>query len=289
MAAMELSALTWNLFHGRDHPPDPSLRSWRSRLLWLTETNATHAQVNRDLFAEFAGVLAGTEWDVALLQECPPRWAAPLAEATGATAHRVLTSRNSLAPLRALLASLNPDLIAANEGGSNLTLVRGEIGDRRELELSPGPWPERRAMAFTRAVPSRCASEVCVANLHASAGAGRRALAEREVATAAERARSWAGHAPLIFGGDLNLRPRDSALFGELAERHGLTPPTGDDSLDHLLVAGLDVRTTPAPWPPERREVPAGGGRVLRLSDHAPVQATFVAATERRAPGASQK
>ena len=77
--AMELSALTWNLFHGRDHPPDPALFTWRSRLLRTTERDATHAQVNRDLLAEFAAVLAAAEWDVALLQECPPRWGAPLA------------------------------------------------------------------------------------------------------------------------------------------------------------------------------------------------------------------
>ena len=56
---MELRALTWNLFHGRDFPPDPSLFSARSRLLRITERNATHAQVNRDLFAEFASTLAG--------------------------------------------------------------------------------------------------------------------------------------------------------------------------------------------------------------------------------------
>ena len=47
-------------------------------------------------------MLAGAEWDVALLQECPPRFAAPLAARLRApSAHRVLTSRNSLGPLRA--------------------------------------------------------------------------------------------------------------------------------------------------------------------------------------------
>ena len=94
----------------------------------------------------------------------------------------MLTSRNSLAPLRALLARLNPDLIASNEGGSNLTLVRGR--DHRAAASSsspPGPRPERRAMAFTRAGPSGPGRRVCVANLHASAGPALRAAAEREV------------------------------------------------------------------------------------------------------------
>src|SRR5215207_5892431 len=51
---VELTALAWNLFHGRDFPPDQGLRTWRSRLLRFDESNATHVQVNRDLSAEFA-------------------------------------------------------------------------------------------------------------------------------------------------------------------------------------------------------------------------------------------
>ena len=72
---MEARAITWNLFHGRDHPPEPELLTWRSRLLRNTERGDAHAQVNRDLFEEFAATLAKAEWDVALLQESPPRWA----------------------------------------------------------------------------------------------------------------------------------------------------------------------------------------------------------------------
>ncbi len=45
-----------------------------------SERNETHVQVNRDLTAEFADAARRpAEWDVALLQECPPRFAAPLA------------------------------------------------------------------------------------------------------------------------------------------------------------------------------------------------------------------
>ncbi len=272
---MALRALTWNLFHGRDRPPNPALQTWRSRLLRATERDATHAQVNRSLFDEFARLLATADWDVALLQECPPRWTAPLAAATAAEGHAVLTSRNSLAPVRSLLARVNPDLIASNEGGSNLTLVRGEILARRELELTPGPRPERRAMAFSRAAPASLGLEICVANLHASAGPPRRAAAEREVRLAAERASEWAGSAPLLFGGDLNLRPRDTDLLDRLAVELGLRAPTGPESLDHLLVRGLEIAEPAAAWAPERREV-TEDGHAIRLSDHAPVQATFV-------------
>jgi endonuclease/exonuclease/phosphatase family metal-dependent hydrolase len=270
---VEFTAISWNLFHGRDFPPDPALRTWRARLLRRTERNATHVQVNRDLLPEFSALLAAAEWDVALLQECPPRYAAPLARACGAEAHRVLTSRNSLGAVRALAARLNPDLIASGEGGSNLTLVRGGIVERRELTIHIGR-PERRAMAFTRT-----AAGLCVANLHATND--RPELAREDVLRAATAAAEWAGQAPLIFGGDLNLRPAESpAVFEELHDRIGLTAPTSPGAIDHLLVRGLDVVTPPRPWAPERREV-REGNHALRLSDHAPVEARFARRTPR--------
>ena len=310
---MQVKALSWNLFHGRDFPPDPALQTWRSRLLRVTERNATHVQVNRGLLPEFAQALAGAEWDVALLQECPPRWWAPLAAACGAEAHGVLTSRNSLGALRSFAARLNPDLIAAGEGGSNLTLLRSPvtyariagkshrgsetIAERRELTIHDGR-PERRAMALTRIGVSReggrvtggatAPVEICVANLHATAD--RPALAAEDVLRAAEAATEWAGDAPLIFGGDLNLRPaREPAVFEELRDRFGLAPPTSPDAIDHLLVRGLDVIEPPHLWPPERRELQeeghpevrdvgsqaSHGGLALRLSDHAPVEGCF--------------
>lgn len=272
---MEFTAIAWNLFHGRDFPPDPALRSWRSRLLRIDERNDTHVQVNRDLSAEFATLLASAAWDVALLQECPPRFAAPLARACDAEAHPVLTSRNSLAPLRALLARQNPDLMAAGEGGSNLTLVRvpgrlGGIAERREIAIHEGP-PERRAMALTRT-----ASGVCVANLHATND--RPDLAGEDVLGAARAAAEFAGGAPLLFGGDLNLRPAESPeVFERLRDEFGLAAPTGPDAIDHLLARGLDVLAPATAWPARRRELPLDG-RALRLSDHAPVEARFAAA-----------
>jgi endonuclease/exonuclease/phosphatase family metal-dependent hydrolase len=265
---VRFTALAWNLFHGRDFPPDPALFTWRSRLLGVSERNVTHVQVNRDLLPEFAELLSGAEWDVALLQECPPRFAAPLARACGAEAHRVLTSRNSLGALRALAARANPDLIASGEGGSNLTLVRDRaIVERRELTIHRGR-PERRAMAL-----SRTAAGLCVANLHATDG--RPAAASGDVLAAAAAAVEWAGGAPLLFGGDLNLRPAENPeVFERLRERFGLAAPTGPDAIDHLLVHGLETVEPPRPWPPERRELPCEG-LALRLSDHSPVEATF--------------
>jgi endonuclease/exonuclease/phosphatase family metal-dependent hydrolase len=272
---MEFTALAWNLFHGRDFPPDPALRSWRSRLLRFDERNETHVQVNRDLSEEFATLLASARWDVALLQECPPRFAEPLAAACGAEWQRALTSRNSLGPLRALLARQNPDLMASGEGGSNLTLIRvpgrlGGISERRELAIHEGE-PERRSMAFTRT-----ASGVCIANLHATND--RPELAVEDVLRAARAAGEWAGGAPLLFGGDLNLRPaQQPEIFARLEDEFGLAAPTAPDAIDHILCRGLEVLEPPAQWPPEKRELPLDS-RALRLSDHAPVQAGFRAA-----------
>jgi endonuclease/exonuclease/phosphatase family metal-dependent hydrolase len=273
---MEFTVLIWNLFHGRDFPPDPKLRTWRSRLLRFDERNETHVQVNRDLTQEFATLLASASWEVALLQECPPRFAEPLARACGAEWQRALTSRNSVAPLRALLARQNPDLMASGEGGSNLTLVRvpgplGGIAERRELAIHEGE-PERRSMAFTRT-----ASGLCFANLHATNDRPR--LAEEDVLRAARAASEWAGGAPLVFGGDLNLRPaQQPQLFERLREEFGFDgPATAPDAIDHILCRGLEVVEPPAMWPAEKRELPLEG-RALRLSDHAPVQARFLAA-----------
>jgi len=281
---VQFTAVSWNLFHGRDFPPDPALFTWRSRLLRIEERNETHAQVNRDLAGEFSRALAAAEWDVALLQECPPRFAALLAEACGAEAHRVLTSRNSLGALRSFVARRNPDLIASGEGGSNLTLVRpfrcafsphnrekahrkSEVVERRELEIHSGR-PERRAMAFTRIAIGE--AQLCVANLHATND--RPELATADVLRAAEAAVEWAGGSPLLFGGDLNLRPRsDTDAFAQLRDRFGLVGSTGPNAIDHLLHRDLEVVEPPAAWPPERRELPHDGLRI-RLSDHAPVE-----------------
>jgi endonuclease/exonuclease/phosphatase family metal-dependent hydrolase len=276
---MTLRVLCWNLFHGRDAPPDPRLFTWRSRLLRTTERNATHVQVNRALFDEYAGFVARAEWDVCLLQEAPPSWARGLAERCAADFHLVLTSRNQLAPLRTWLGRWNPDLLGSWEGGSNLTLVRTpwRIADRRSELLNPLPrrgLRERRRVALT--LLAGAGVEICVANAHATAGD--RPQAEADVRRAARLADELADGRPLLLGGDLNLRPKTSRIFEELEERYGLREPTAPDAIDHLLTRGLEVLERPRRWASERRELPAAerdSGRRLRLSDHTPLEANF--------------
>src|SRR5690349_6722059 len=169
-----MRVLSWNLYHGRDFPSG-----------------------KRPLLDEFATFLDGLEWDVALLQEAPPRWFRELQERTRSTGARILTSRNSLSWLRGKLADWRPDLMKSAEGGSNQILVRapGGIADHHAMTLT---WlPERRKMQW-----ARLDSGICVANLHASTRPSR---ASAEVVRAAAQAVEWSEQMPLVFGGDLNV------------------------------------------------------------------------------------
>lgn len=211
---MTLRVLTWNLMHGRSVPP-----------------------AGRDLFDRFAAALRGWEWDLALLQEVPPWWPAGLGAAASAQHRVVLTSRNALLPLRRAVATRWPDLIKSNGGGSNAILVRGlSVVEHRVRRLA---WlPERRWMHAML-----LGNGVWVGNLHAAADPSQ----GRAAAAALLR---WAAGAPVVLGGDFNMRSL---------------------SLEGLSVAGRSGVD----------QVFAGGGLVAggsaevldrgSLSDHAPV------------------
>ncbi|MBA3299465.1 MAG: endonuclease/exonuclease/phosphatase family protein [Thermoleophilaceae bacterium] len=270
---MVVTALTWNLYHGRDHPPERSLFTWRSRLLRRTELGTTHAQVNAPLFHEFAGLLAGWEWQLALLQEAPPRWLSRLGRRCEAGGVSALTSRNLLAPVRAALAEWNPDLIASGEGGSNMILVRRPARIVAVERVTLARRPERRRLLLAR-VQLAGGGHLAVANMHLSVPSTRQG--STEVMRAAATAVRFAGGDPLLFGGDLNLRPaRDQGVFEHLRERHGLVGPTSPQSIDHLLARGLDPLAPPVSLEPGGRELDGPAGLRVRLSDHAPVTATF--------------
>jgi endonuclease/exonuclease/phosphatase family metal-dependent hydrolase len=277
---MEIRLLSWNLYHGRDGPPDPALYRWWAEWTRTTLRNETHVQVNRDLWRQFTDMLCAADWDVALLQECPPRWQPGFARECGAESYRSMTSRNWLEETSWAIARRWPDLIGSSEGGSNLILARGRSGgidEGRELVVRRRR-PERRTMAF-----ARLGCGLCVSNIHASTAD---ALATDELRRAAEQAVEWAGGDPLVFAGDFNVRPRTSDVFEELAERHGLTGTTAPDAIDHLLVRGADPVGPPRAWPPEARELREDDGRALRLSDHAPVELTVRLADRAGSPAA---
>ena len=65
-----------------------------------------------------------------------------------------------------------------------------------------------------------------------------------------------------------------------MRRRFGCAAPTSPDAIDHLLARGLETIEPPGAWPPQRRELDVLTGlehRRLRLSDHAPVEATLPA------------
>jgi endonuclease/exonuclease/phosphatase family metal-dependent hydrolase len=196
----------------------------------------------------------------------PPRWAERLAEATGSQFRFSLTARNWMRPLTGPVARLRPHLVGSWEGGCNLILVRkgrpgAEILDQRSSVLTRRP--ERRTVSMVTT-----GDGLCLANLHASTGPG----AAEDVTRAARLALEWAEGAPLVLGGDFNLRPRASGVFDELELVHGLSGASAPDAIDHLLVRGAERLEPAEAWPDIRRDVPdPGTGLSLRLSDHAPV------------------
>jgi endonuclease/exonuclease/phosphatase (EEP) superfamily protein YafD len=263
--------MTWNVFHGRDWPPEPALqiRAHKGNFRRGPRLGERYEQTNWDLFEQFASFVRGIDWDVALFQEFPPGWSSRMAAACDAEAHRAFSGRNWFQPLTSLIGRWRPDLLGAWEGGSNTTLVRagaGAIAERHRFVLTRKP--ETRVMALTR-----LESGLCVANLHVSTSPP---SAERELLEGAAQAIGFAGSGPLIFGGDFNVRPKASAVFDQLEERYGLAPRTAPDRLSHLLVRGLQVVEHPTALPPEARDVedPATG-RLIRLSDHNPVIGKF--------------
>jgi hypothetical protein len=268
-----IGALTWNLFHGRDDPPDRSLLTWRSRLLRVTERGVTHAGVNAPLRDAFAGWLARRSWDVALLQEAPPRWLEALGRRSGASGALALTSRNWLPRVRARLADWNPDLMASAEGGSNQVLVREPARILEVRRLSLTHVPERRRMLWAL-VEVRGGARLAVANVHLSAH--HPPAAGRELERAATQAVDWAGADPLLLGGDLNLRPaRDPAPFDWLRDLLRFSRPGEPEAIDHLLARGLEPVRGPASLAPEERDVRGPDELRVRLSDHAPVRGEF--------------
>jgi endonuclease/exonuclease/phosphatase (EEP) superfamily protein YafD len=65
------------------------------------------------------------------------------------------------------------------------------------------------------------------------------------------------------------------AAFEALRAELGLDGAREGRAIDHLLARGLRCTSPAAPLPDARRELSEPDGRLLRLSDHAPVVATY--------------
>ena len=217
--------------------------------------------------SEFAAVLSAARWDVALLQECPPRWAPRLAAACDATMHRTLTSRNWLAsirgpagapeprPARLLGGRLQPD---PGPGAARRSASR----DRRELLLRRRP--ERRKVDFARPgpgalrrQPARQRPRPARRGRHPPRRRGRGRLGRRRPADPGRRPQP----APDATAASTPSSPSGSASSAPPPPRRSTT----------CWPAASRSSSPPRAWPPEAREVPFDG-LAIRLSDHAPVE-----------------
>ena len=102
--------------------------------------------------------------------------------------------------------------------------------------------------------------------MHAGSGAG-----GDQIERAGWAVEQFARGAPMLLGGDLNARI-DSRALRRLVAR-GWVEESGEVSINHLLVRGLDLEWPATRWQPQRRDVAQNGSRPLRLSDHDPVDA----------------
>jgi endonuclease/exonuclease/phosphatase (EEP) superfamily protein YafD len=139
----------------------------------------------------------------------------------------------------------------SNGGGANALLARVPISEHRTARLRI--WPERRVAQL-----ARLGDGVAVANFH---GSTRVALAEQELTRLHSIARTFAGAgAPLVLGGDLNLRAPQIPGMQHVAAR----------DVDHIFAAGLRARESE---PLDRRA--SVDGATVELSDHPPLLAVL--------------
>ena len=255
---------TWNLFHGNTKPP--------GRAAYLER---------------MVGLIAEDGADVVCLQEVPA-WALPRLgewsgmQAMGDVARRVRVPRE----LGRRLTALHPGLFRGTfNGQANAVLVNPghRIAARQLLVLNPPPFRRAKARQLGLGAVARAAwareRRVCqavrvrasgrtilVGNLHATAYALDRRLADAELLRAATFVDALAGPAEAtVLAGDFNVRLRDSPTLRALCgDEWGFSPASS--WLDHVLVRGVPS-SPPQTWPDERRR---HAGRLL--SDHAPVE-----------------
>ena len=181
---------------------------------------------------------------MALLQEVPPWWPPPLAAAAARSSARSSPRATGCCRCGAGSRERNPDILKSNGGGANAILVRGEILEHRAERLRRRP--EARWVHGVR-LAGRLGRQRALAEPSGGAGAGRHAGRDRGAHA------DWAA-APLVFGGDINLR-RPPELPGLVH--------LGGNHVDHLFSDGRPAAG--------RREVLDRG----HLSDHPPVAVTL--------------
>ena len=224
-----MKVITWNLFHGRSVPERPEY-----------------------LYDEFLTAISGWDWDVLMLQECPPWWPKKFAATLGADHRSVLTSRNLVLPVRRALATWRPDLIKSNGGGCNAILVRGhEITEHRTKRIRYVP--ERRVV---HGVELENGLWICNLHMQGSHSHFKAPNYVVETVKTGVHGMRWAGDkAPILLGGDFNVSTPQLIGYDHIPGHRGV---------DQLFVRNLEF---------------TGKAQALErgtLSDHRPVRANLV-------------
>jgi endonuclease/exonuclease/phosphatase family metal-dependent hydrolase len=256
---------TWNIAHGRDVPPGPA-----------------YGHARRKLLEEMVGLFASDDPDIVMLQEVPV-WAGDLLRrrtGMGVTLAHTYGAHVPFVhvplPLAAgeWLGKALPDVVKTQfEGqaqavlyGSELMLVsarRVQVNARRHFRGEP------RIAQLVRLRHRRTGGEFVVGNLHADAHDP-----DPQIEAGSWALEQFARGAPMVFGGDLNVRAGSPAL--RRLNARGWEERPADVGVDHVFVRGLELEGPVTRWPPKRRDLQLNGGRPLRLSDHSPVDAVVM-------------
>jgi endonuclease/exonuclease/phosphatase family metal-dependent hydrolase len=253
---------TWNIAHGRDIPPGPG-----------------YGHARRKLLAEMATAMVSDDPDIVMLQEVPV-WAGPfLRERTGMALTLAHTYGAHVPfvhvplPLAAgeWLGRALPDVVRSQFEGQAQAVLHSSaliLVSARRVQLNPRTplRGEPRIAQLVRLRHREAGRELVVANVHAGSDAP-----GDQIERAGWAVEQFARGAPMLLGGDLNARVESRAVRRLVAR--GWVEESGEVSINHLLVRGLDLEWPATRWRPERRDVSRNGSRPLRLSDHDPVDA----------------
>lgn len=263
---------TWNVFHGRSHPP------------------------GRTLFLERMVRLATADQpDVLCLQEVPPWALERLGEWSGMNVFGEVAARPSIGPLPSTaelgrrLTAVDPARFrGAFAGQANAILVAPgfRVLDRdsivlnaRRFRRAQAKWvglplvdelywaKERRVCQAVRiALPD--GRVAAVTNFHATGSKDKR-IPDAEVLRAATFADALAGPDDVcVLAGDFNITAERSLTLAELMRPEwGFSLPA--EGIDHILVRGADAGD-PERWPIGQRRVDG-----VVVSDHSPVDVTI--------------
>ncbi len=269
---MSLLVRTWNVFHGRSHPP------------------------GKRLFLQRMVRLASEDRPAALLLQEVPAWAlARLREWSGMTVVGEVTARPSIGPLpstaelgRRITALHPPRLLGAFTGQANAILVDPALAvlDEHAIVLNARGfrraqagwlslplvdelyWAKERRVCHAVRVRLPCGRVAAIANFHATGSRDKR-IPDAEVMRAATFADALAGPDEIcVLGGDFNITTERSVSLAELRQPEWGFSAAGA-GIDHVLVRGAEA-SKPVRWSIARRKVDG-----VVVSDHAPVEVTI--------------